>query len=90
MKLCVTILSLLLVAALCSRRSGPMDSDSPTACCFTYTPWQLNRSVVMDYYETSSLRPQPATVFQTKEGRQVCASPREPWVQEYVSDLDLN
>lgn len=28
--------------------------------------------------------------FQTKKGRQVCANPSEPWVQEYMDDLELN
>ncbi|KAM8815625.1 C-C motif chemokine 4 [Rhynchonycteris naso] len=92
MKLCVTVLSLLLLAAaLCSPAlSAPMGSDPPTACCFTYTLRQISRNFVADYYETSSLCSQPAVVFLTKKGRQVCANPSEAWVQEYISDLELN
>lgn len=28
--------------------------------------------------------------FITKKGRQVCANPEQDWVQEYMSDLELN
>ncbi|XP_001503938.1 C-C motif chemokine 4 [Equus quagga] len=92
MKLCMTVLSLLvLVAAFCSPAlSAPMGSDPPTACCFSYTLRKLPRNFVVDYYETSSLCSQPAVVFQTKKGRQVCANPSDDWVQEYMDDLELN
>ncbi|KAM9210630.1 C-C motif chemokine 4 isoform 2-T2 [Dugong dugon] len=87
MKFCVAVLSLLvLVAAFCSPAlSAPMGSDPPTACCFSYTLRKLTRSFVIDYYETSSLCAKPAVV-----GREVCANPSEPWVQEYMDDLELN
>uniref|UniRef100_A0A2K5ULB3 C-C motif chemokine n=1 Tax=Macaca fascicularis TaxID=9541 RepID=A0A2K5ULB3_MACFA len=90
MKLRVTVLSLLaLAAAFCSPAlSAPMGSDPPTSCCFSYTMRKLPRNFVVDYYETSSLCSQPAVVFQTKRGKQVCADPSETWVQEY--DLELN
>ncbi|XP_032947687.1 C-C motif chemokine 4-like [Rhinolophus ferrumequinum] len=92
MKLCVTVLSLLvLVAAFCSPvLSAPKDPDPPTACCFAYTLRKLPRKIVTDYYETSNLCSQPAVVFQTKQGKQICANPSEPWVQQYMEDLDLN
>ncbi|XP_021069251.1 C-C motif chemokine 4 [Mus pahari] len=92
MKLCVSALSLLLLlAAFCAPGfSAPMGSDPPTSCCFSYTSRQLHRSFVMDYYETSSLCSQPAVVFLTKKGRQVCANPSEPWVNDYMNDLELN
>ncbi|XP_074176178.1 C-C motif chemokine 4-like [Rhinolophus sinicus] len=92
MKLCMTVLFLLvLVAAFCSPvQLSQKDTDPPTACCFAYTLRKLPRSFVTDYYETSSLCSQPAVVFQTKRGKQICANPSEPWVQEYMEDLELN
>ncbi|KFO38537.1 C-C motif chemokine 4 [Fukomys damarensis] len=92
MKLCVTVLSLLVIgAAFCSPvLSAPMGSDPPIACCFSYTQRKLLRNIVTDYYETSSLCSQPAVVFLTKKGKQVCANPSEPWVQEYMEYLELN
>ena len=32
----------------------------------------------------------PLLSFKTKRGRQVCADPSEDWVQEYITDLELN
>ncbi|XP_005076991.1 C-C motif chemokine 4 [Mesocricetus auratus] len=92
MKLCVSTLSLLLfVAAFCDPAlSAPMGSDPPTSCCFTYTSWKIPRMFVTDYYETSSLCSKPAVVFLTRKGKQICADPNEPWVNEYVNDLELN
>uniref|UniRef100_A0A8C0E6R1 Chemokine interleukin-8-like domain-containing protein n=1 Tax=Balaenoptera musculus TaxID=9771 RepID=A0A8C0E6R1_BALMU len=66
MKLCMTVLSfLVLAAAFCSLAlSAPMGSDPPTACCFSYTLRKLPRNFVIDYYETSSLCSQPAVAVQ--------------------------
>uniref|UniRef100_A0A7N5KIK5 C-C motif chemokine 4 n=2 Tax=Ailuropoda melanoleuca TaxID=9646 RepID=A0A7N5KIK5_AILME len=88
MKLCVTVLSLLvLVAAFYSPAlSAPMGSDPPTACCFSYTLRKLPRNFVTDYFETSSLCSQPAVVYQesssstTQEGfPSIGAVQHEPW-----------
>uniref|UniRef100_A0A8C8TX98 C-C motif chemokine n=1 Tax=Peromyscus maniculatus bairdii TaxID=230844 RepID=A0A8C8TX98_PERMB len=67
-----------------------LDSDRPIVCCFSYTARTLPRIFVTDYYETSSLCSKPAVVFLTRKGRQVCADPSLPWVNEYVNDLELN
>ncbi|KFW02967.1 C-C motif chemokine 4, partial [Fulmarus glacialis] len=32
---------------------------------------------------------QPAVVFVTRKGREVCANPEQDWVQQYVNDLEL-
>ncbi|XP_028746373.1 C-C motif chemokine 4-like [Peromyscus leucopus] len=92
MKLCVSALSLLLVMAAfwAPALSAPVDSDHPIFCCFSYIAWKLPRNFVTDYYETSSLCSKPAVVFLTRRGRQVCADPSLPWVNEYVNDLELN
>ncbi|XP_075798403.1 C-C motif chemokine 4-like [Microtus pennsylvanicus] len=92
MKLCAYTLSLLLfAAAFCAPAlSAPMGSDPPTSCCFSYTSSTLPRKFVTDYYETSSLCSKPAVVFLTRRGKQVCADPSLPWVNEYVNDLEMN
>uniref|UniRef100_A0A8C6EWR8 C-C motif chemokine 3-like n=1 Tax=Marmota marmota marmota TaxID=9994 RepID=A0A8C6EWR8_MARMA len=68
----------------------PMGADSPTACCFSYVARESQRKFIEDYLETSSQCSQPGVIFLTKRGRQVCADPNENWVQEYVTDLELN
>ncbi|XP_074830549.1 C-C motif chemokine 4-like isoform X2 [Natator depressus] len=86
MKVSVVALTVLLIAAFCSLASStPIGSDPPTACCFSYTAWQIPRNFVKDYYSTSSMCSQPGT-----KGRELCANPSESWVQEYMNDLELN
>uniref|UniRef100_A0A8C0Q8I9 C-C motif chemokine n=2 Tax=Canis lupus familiaris TaxID=9615 RepID=A0A8C0Q8I9_CANLF len=81
---------LLLIAALCSQTcSSTFGADTPTSCCFSYISRQIPRKFVVDYYETSSQCSKPGVIFQTRRGRQVCANPSEPWVQEYMDDLEL-
>ncbi|XP_058415318.1 C-C motif chemokine 3-like [Diceros bicornis minor] len=89
---------LLLTAALCSQTlcesvfpsSLPFGADTPPTFCFSYISWRIPRKFVDDYYETSSQCSKPGVIFQIKKGRQVCADPAEVWVQEYMTDLELN
>ncbi|XP_074869584.1 C-C motif chemokine 4-like [Carettochelys insculpta] len=91
MKVSVAALAVLLIAAFCSQAfSAPIGSDPPTACCFSYTARQMPRNFVKDYYTTSSMCSQLGIVFITKKGREICAKPGEPWVEEYVNHLELN
>ncbi|XP_045045966.2 C-C motif chemokine 3-like 1 [Desmodus rotundus] len=92
MKVCAAALAVLLcTAALCSQVSSvPLGADTPTACCFSYTSRQVPRKFIVNYFETSSQCSNPGVIFLTKRGREVCAHPREAWVQEYVTDLELN
>ncbi|XP_026514196.1 C-C motif chemokine 4-like isoform X1 [Terrapene carolina triunguis] len=86
MKVSVAALAVLLVAAFCSQASSaPIGSDPPTACCFTYASRKIPRGLVVDYYDTNSMCSQTAI-----KGREVCANPKEDWVQEYVTHLELN
>ncbi|XP_077897380.1 C-C motif chemokine 3-like [Ictidomys tridecemlineatus] len=82
---------LLCTMALCDQVfSAPFGADTPTACCFSYVARQIQRKFIEDYFETSSQCSQPGVIFLTKRGRQVCADPSENWVQEYITDLELN
>ncbi|KFP21068.1 C-C motif chemokine 4, partial [Egretta garzetta] len=90
MKVFVAALAMLIAAFCCQTSAAPIGSDPPTSCCFTYTSRQLPRSFVVEYYETNSLCSQPAVVFVTRKGREVCAKPDEDWVQQYVNDLEMN
>ncbi|KAB0367059.1 hypothetical protein FD755_020383 [Muntiacus reevesi] len=73
-----------------SRKQHDLGANTPTACCFSFVSRQIPRKFVDDYYETSSQCSQPGVIFKTKRGRQVCADPSEDWVQEYITDLELN
>ncbi|PKK19000.1 C-C motif chemokine 5, transcript variant X2 [Columba livia] len=92
MKVCAAFVSIiiLLAAALFPQASpAPIGADT-TVCCFSYTSRKLPQSHVKDYFYTSSKCSQPAVVFVTRKSREVCANPEEDWVQEYMSDLELN
>ncbi|XP_036050502.1 C-C motif chemokine 3 [Onychomys torridus] len=69
--------------------SAPYGADTPIFCCFSYGR-QIPRKFVADYFETSSHCSEPGVIFLTKRNRQICADPKETWVQEYVTDLELN
>ncbi|XP_004412543.1 PREDICTED: C-C motif chemokine 3-like [Odobenus rosmarus divergens] len=81
---------LLLTVTLCSQTyCSSFGADTPTSCCCFYISRQIPWKFVVDYYETSSQCSKPGVIFQTKRGRQICADPREAWVQKYISDLEL-
>ncbi|XP_024065851.2 C-C motif chemokine 4-like [Terrapene carolina triunguis] len=85
MKVSVAALAVLTSAAFWSlASSGPRGPDMPI-CCFSHTARQIPRSMVVDYYDTSSMCSLPAIVFITKKGRSVCANPSNSWVQAYVT-----
>uniref|UniRef100_A0A8C8S6T8 C-C motif chemokine n=1 Tax=Pelusios castaneus TaxID=367368 RepID=A0A8C8S6T8_9SAUR len=91
MKVSMSALAVLLIAAFCSQASSaPIGSDPPTACCFTYTSRKIPLHLLVDYYDTNSMCSQPAIVFVTKKGRELCANPKDEWVQEYVNHLEQN
>ncbi|XP_043818657.1 C-C motif chemokine 3-like 1 [Dromiciops gliroides] len=89
MKSSVAVLSILIMTiAFCHEVSSlTVGSDIPTACCFSYTTRKVPQAIVVDYYETSSQCSKPAIIFITKKMYQLCADPREPWVQKYVEEL---
>ncbi|NXC41746.1 CCL4 protein, partial [Penelope pileata] len=90
MKISVAALAVLLAAVCCQTSAAPMGSDPPISCCISYAARQMPFSFVQDYYETNSRCSQPGVVFITKKGRQVCADPEQDWVQQYMSNLELN
>ncbi|NWV62660.1 CCL4 protein, partial [Malurus elegans] len=90
MKVCAAGLALLLIAASFFQVfSGPVGPDLPI-CCFTFTQHKLPRRLIQRHYVTSTNCPQLAIVFITKKGRQVCANPRDTWVQSYLQTLKQN
>ncbi|XP_078539690.1 C-C motif chemokine 4-like [Lissotriton helveticus] len=90
MKLSLAAASVLLLAAFCSEvLAAPAGADAPTSCCFSYASRKLPQSHVQDYFFTSSHCSMPAVIFITRRGREVCANPENPWVQDYVNDLEL-
>ncbi|NWZ65949.1 CCL4 protein, partial [Acrocephalus arundinaceus] len=90
MKVSAAVLALLLISASFSQTfSGPAGLEIPI-CCFTYRQHKFPWKLILRHYITSSSCPQPAIVFVTKEGRQVCANPKNAWVRSYLQILQQN
>ncbi|NXU15347.1 CCL5 protein, partial [Pardalotus punctatus] len=77
----------LIVASFSQTFSGPAGPDL-SICCFTYTQHKLPWKLIQRHYVTSTYCPQPAIVFVTKKGRQVCANPNDTWVRSYLQILE--
>ncbi|NXH60974.1 CCL4 protein, partial [Rhabdornis inornatus] len=90
MKVSAAGFTLLLISASFSQTfSGPAGLDIPI-CCFTYRLHKIPWKLIQRHYITSSSCPQPAIVFVTKEGRQLCANPKHTWVRSYLQILEQN
>ncbi|XP_015502096.1 C-C motif chemokine 4 homolog isoform X1 [Parus major] len=83
--LALLIISISFFQTFCS----PAGLDIPI-CCLTYTRHKLPWKLIQRHYTTGSSCPQPAVVFVTKEGRQVCANPKTSWVRSYLQILEQN
>ncbi|NXG45242.1 CCL4 protein, partial [Psilopogon haemacephalus] len=55
----------------------------PTTCCFTYQTRRVPSRLILSAYTTSSSCAQPGVILVTKK-KELCADPRQPWVQEQL------
>ncbi|XP_068945296.1 C-C motif chemokine 4 homolog [Petaurus breviceps papuanus] len=85
----LTFLSILiiLIPGFCFETKNFARYNIPNACCHSYTRRQIPYSRVVDFYETSSFCLKSSIIFITNQGRQVCANPRNEWVQVYIFRL---
>ncbi|XP_020818985.1 C-C motif chemokine 3-like 1 [Phascolarctos cinereus] len=90
MKVSGAVLSLLVIAAaLCCRvRASPFGPGIPTICCFHFTSRNIPLKFVVTYKTTSSQCGKKGVVFITKRGLDICANPKEEWVQRIMKQLD--
>ncbi|KAF7653859.1 hypothetical protein LDENG_00077720 [Lucifuga dentata] len=84
-RLALTVCVLMLAAiALTKGMRGP----GPKKCCFRFNDRPVAKEKVVDYVRTSQQCTNPAVVFKTVLGRQLCARPSDSWVKELISYLD--
>ncbi|NWY32648.1 CCL3 protein, partial [Pheucticus melanocephalus] len=62
---------------------SPVLTDGvPSTCCFTYQRQPIPRRRVSSVFNTSSSCSQPGVIVVTLKKKQLCADPRDKWVQE--------
>ncbi|XP_014808605.1 PREDICTED: C-C motif chemokine 4-like [Calidris pugnax] len=83
--LAATLVTVLLVAT-CSPSQAHLDGV-PTACCIKYQKRPVPRALITSAYITSSSCSQPGVILVTKKNKELCADPREPWVQARLKDF---
>ncbi|XP_063002723.1 C-C motif chemokine 13-like [Elgaria multicarinata webbii] len=57
------------------------------SCCFSYPAHHLSLDQVSSFKHTDKRCPERSVIFLTKNGRQICADPKKPWVQDLIDAL---
>ncbi|KAL0968255.1 hypothetical protein UPYG_G00264360 [Umbra pygmaea] len=79
---------LVLVLSALTISEGLRMASGPKKCCFEFVDRQISRKRVVSYTMTSQQCSNPAVLFKTLKGGQVCARPSEKWVKDYIQFLD--
>ncbi|XP_054988923.1 eotaxin-like [Sorex araneus] len=89
MKVSSLILCLLLTATILSTQLLAQPGSPPATCCFSMVNKKIPNQLLQSYRRiTSSRCPRKAVIFKSKRHKNICADPKDKWVQEAIRYLD--
>ncbi|XP_004417058.1 PREDICTED: C-C motif chemokine 8 [Odobenus rosmarus divergens] len=91
MKVSAKLLCLLFATTTFSAQvlSQPGSVSIPITCCFNMVKRKVPMQKLESYTRvTNSQCPQEAVIFKTKAFREICADPKQKWVQDNMKHLD--
>ncbi|XP_074046490.1 C-C motif chemokine 13-like [Macrotis lagotis] len=90
MKIFGADLSVFFLAAyfICQVYAVPDGVSTPENCCFEFSSKKIPLKRLVSYKNTNSQCSKEAVIFLTKRNLNICANPKDQWVQDLMKRLD--